>query len=118
MKITILLGFFLVFVSNLIFAQEIPNSSSSITQENDTKAKWDQALGSFQFEISNEKAESRNFQIDMSVIDHILESRAEEEIVYLEYNNFIRIKVLPFKVIRGDYEKLQVIKKVENFENL
>ena len=83
-----------------------------------TVQKYSQSNQHFQFEISNEKAESRNFQIDMSVIDRILESRAEEEIVYLEYNNFIRIKVLPFKVIRGDYEKLQVIKKVENFENL
>lgn len=113
----LLLGVFLVTTTHMAIGQELNSTSSADQQENEIKKRWDGAVGSFQFEVSNERSEARTFQIDMTVIDRILESRDDKDIVYLEYNDFIRIKVLPFDMINGNYEKLEVIKKVENFEN-
>lgn len=119
MKNTILLlGVFLCSLSLNAIGQENSSTEPTVHQENDIKRKWDEAVGTFQFEISNKKSEGRNFQIEMAVIDQILEARDDKDVVYLEYNNFIRIKVLPLSVINGDYNELEIVRRVNNFENL
>lgn len=117
--IALLFGFCFIFEVSSYASVILPvQNQYHLKDDGEIKKKWDAALGSFQFEILKNRIESRNFQIDMSVIYQIEESRQENEVVYLQYNDYIRIKVLPKAMINGDYEHLELINKVDEFTNL
>lgn len=119
MKNTILLlGVFLVSLSLNAIGQENTLSEPVVQQENDIKTKWDNAIGSFQFEILKERSGDRNFQIDMTVINEIEANRHLSEVVYISYNDFMRIKILPTNQISGDFVHLDLLKEVDAFTNL
>ena len=118
MKNTILLlGLFLVTLSFNAIAQESIHPEPVIQQENDIKTRWDDAIGSFQFEILKKRSGDRNFQIDMSVIDEIEANRHLSKVVYISYNDFMRIKILPESQISGNFDQLELIRKVDTFIN-
>ena len=89
-----------------------------LDDENEIKTKWDNALGTFQFEILKKRSSRAMIQIRMEVIDEILESRHETEIVYIpyKYNDEVRIKILPHSEINGEFEKLELRTVVDSFE--
>lgn len=119
MKNTILLlGVFLVSMSMNAIGQENTQKEPVTLQENDVKSRWDNAIGSFQFEILKERSGDRNFQIDMSVINEIEANRHLSEIVYISYNDFMRIKILPTNQISGEFIHLDLLKEVDSFTNL
>lgn len=119
--ITLLLGLLLLNASNSISGEliyYIPDNDiiTTVDDDNELKKKWDAALGSFQFEILKEHNGDRNVQIHMEIINEIEANRHETEVVYISYNEFMRIKILPKNVISGDYNKLELMKKVDSFE--
>lgn len=118
MKNTILLlGIFLFSMSINVIGQENISSEPVVQQENEIKSRWDDAIGSFQFEILKERSGDRNFQIDMTVINEIEANRHLSKVVYISYNDFIRIKILPENQISGDFDQLELIRKVDAFIN-
>lgn len=77
------------------------------------KEKWDSAIGSFQFEILKGRKLS---EIDITIIDKIELNRHDTEIMYLQYNDQIRIKILPKSTINSVYVKLDLMKTVTSFD--
>ena len=84
--------------------------------ENEIKKKWDDAKGTFQFEVLNRRPDRSLLQIDMSIIEEIISNRHSTEIVYIDYNEYTRIKILPTNQIEGDFQKLELITYVDSFE--
>lgn len=113
-----ILGVFLVAATTKATGQELSSSDTPVVQqENEIKKLWDAALGSFQFQVLKDRTGDRNFQIDMSVIYDIEENRDDTEVMYIPYNDFIKIKILPKNQIQGDYVQLELISHVESFTN-
>ncbi|MEY3236474.1 MAG: hypothetical protein RI883_575 [Bacteroidota bacterium] len=73
------------------------------------RQKWENAAGTFQFQIIN----SREFpQVHVSIIEEIEKNRDEKDIVYIPYKENIRIKILPKSMISGSFEKLELFIRV------
>lgn len=73
------------------------------------KNRWEQALGTFQFQIINSRI---NPQVDISIIDEIEKNRDENKIIYIDYNEDIKIMILPKYAIAHRYEKLELFKHI------
>lgn len=78
------------------------------------KNRWEQALGTFQFQIINSRI---NPQIDINVIDEIEKSRDENKIIYIDYKENIKIMILPKSAIAHRYEKLELFKHISTKTN-
>tara|TARA_B110000908_G_scaffold111205_1_gene130461 strand:+ start:160 stop:540 length:381 start_codon:yes stop_codon:yes gene_type:complete len=90
------------------------SNSETIKLPKDTpKEKWDKAIGSFQFEIIKGR---RLSEIDITIIDQIELNRHNTEIMYIQYNDQIRIKILPKSTINSAYVKLDLMKTVTSFD--
>ena len=110
-------------VSQVSLASITPNSSTSfeftknlnqVTNDDGTPQElWEKAIGSFQFEIL---AGRKLTEIDITIIESIEANRHDTEVTYLQYNERIRIKILPKSIISTDYVKLDLMKTVESFE--
>jgi hypothetical protein len=75
------------------------------------RERWDKALGSFQFQVIDSRVSP---SINISIIEKIESSRHKTDTVYIKYADDIRIMVLPYSVINGNYEKLQFIKYISS----
>lgn len=93
---------------------EFTNNSVQITNDDETPQElWNKAIGSFQFEILKGR---KLTEIDITIIESIEANRHDTEVTYIQYNERIRIKILPKSVINTDYVKLDLMKTVESFE--
>lgn len=93
---------------------EINTVADQLETINETpQEKWDNALGTFQFEIL---AGRKLTEISITIIDEIENQRHDTEIIYIQYSDLIRIKVLPKNVISGSFEKLELMKTVNSFD--
>ena len=84
--------------------------------DNEIKEKWDKALGTFQFEILSKRNSRELLTIKMEIIHEIEANRHETDVIYISYNEFTRIKILPKNQISGAYQKLDLMKNVNSFE--
>lgn len=85
-----------------------------IATDETPKEKWDKAIGTFQFEILKGR---KLTEINITIIEEIEKNRHETDIVYIQYSERIRIKILPKNVISGSFEKLELKKTVDSFDN-
>jgi hypothetical protein len=96
--------------TNFLDKNSIYNQIETVTET--PQEKWDSALGTFQFEI----LEGRKLtEISIGIIDEIESKRHDTEIIYIQYTDRIRIKVLPKSTINGAFEKLELMKTVTSF---
>lgn len=128
----LILAITLLVISNISFGSNISDArfESQIFQskktlfialqcqldDNEIKEKWDKALGTFQFEILSRRDSRELFTFKMEVIHKIEANRHETDIVYISYNDFVRIKILPKNQISGAFQKLELMKEVDSFE--
>ena len=88
---------------NIYVSQSIENGSE---EQSD---KWNRALGSFQFQITNSRLHP---QVPISTIDLIEKNRLEDKINFIEYKENIKIMILPKSQLKKDYQKLQLFKYI------
>jgi hypothetical protein len=108
--------FLLLFAAASIYASPARAQQSAASNVNDiqklneeTNQKWNKSLGSFQFQIINSRI---NPSIDISIIDEIEKNRDKTKIVYINYVENIKIMILPESTIQQPYQKLELIKYI------
>lgn len=90
--------------SNLI----VLNNQTILTIQDDgevLRKMWDDALGTFQFQIINSRISPK---VDISIIRTIENNRHDTEVVYIPYAENIKIKILPKSLISGEFQKLEL----------
>lgn len=90
----------LFLMTSQIHAQNTPSQQREL---------WNKSMGSFQFQVINSRIQP---SIHVEVIDLIEKSRADHEVVYIDYKPNIRIKILPKSEINGVYTKMELIKHI------
>lgn len=82
--------------------------------QDDPSVRWNNAIGTFQIQVLNGR---RLPEIDITIIDEIESLRHNSEVMYLDYNERIRIKILPHSIINADFEKLELMVYVDSFNS-
>ena len=78
------------------------------------KNRWNKALGTFQFQITNSRI---NPQVNINILDEIEKNRDENKTVYLDYIENIKIMILPKSIIKNRFEKLSLFKYISTNNN-
>ena len=110
--------FVCLFYSQLAYSQaENTNTSKPKTvqeiakEDKELNDRWNNALGSFQFQIKNSRL---NPQVPISTIELIEKNRLEDKVNYIDYRESIRIMILPKSELKKEHEKLDLFKYISS----
>lgn len=113
-----LVSFIFLFVSQIAQAQvdnKIKSEPKMVQQDihsdKQLNDRWNNALGSFQFQIINSRI---NPQIPISTIELIEENRLEDKVNYINYKQDIRLMILPKSALKKEYQKLDLFKYISS----
>ena len=88
---------------------EVKTIKLSAQEDKELNDRWNMALGSFQFQITNARLQP---QVPISAIDMIEKNRLENKVNYIEYKENMRIMILPKSELKKEYEKLDLFKYI------
>jgi hypothetical protein len=87
------------------------SNSASERESKELNDRWNNALGSFQFQIIDSRI---NPSIPISTIEMIEKNRLNDKINYLDFRDHIRILILPKSTVEKDYKKLDLFKYINS----
>ncbi len=115
---TIVFLFICMFFAQLAYSQTANTSVSEqktarqLAQEDkELNDRWNNALGSFQFQITNSRL---NPQVPISTIELIEKNRLEDKINYIDYRESIKIMILPKSELKKEHQKLELFKYISS----